>query len=92
MANQQVPAPAAEPSSVTQADARLRALRTFIQGLLFDLLVAAVVFLYPVVTNATTLGEVQWAVVGTSLLKTVAITILSYLMRALKIAPSTQRP
>lgn len=72
-----------------QQDAWHRAARTFIQGLLTDLLIAAVVFLLPIFTGADTLTSVQWGAVGLALAKTLIVSFLSYLARMLKVSPQT---
>lgn len=83
------PTPPAETADDTKRDAMHRAVRTFLQGLLTDLLIAAVVFLYPVITSAESVATIQWGAVGLSLAKTALVTFLSYLMRVLKISPQT---
>ncbi len=73
----------------TKKDAFNRAARTFVQGLLVDLAITAVVFLFPVFTGADTLTAIQWAAVGLALAKTLIITVLSYLARRLGVSPQT---
>jgi len=63
------------------ADAKNRALRTFIQGLAIDLAVAVGTVLVTVFATAGGWGDIQWAVVGFSLAKTVVQTVVSYVMR-----------
>ena len=82
------------PLGVTPAavasDARKRALRTFLQGLGFDVLVAVVLTLYPLVGSAdsdwTTLDA---QLLGLSVAKTVVVTIFAFVMRRFRIVPAT---
>lgn len=64
-----------------RGDARNRALRTFLQGLAIDVLVAVATLLITVFATASSWGELQWAVIGFSLLKTVLMAIASFIMR-----------
>jgi hypothetical protein len=63
------------------ADARNRALRTFLQGLVADVAAAVVLLVLPVVTNAQGWEDFDWRILGFLLAKTVVVTGLSYLMR-----------
>lgn len=63
------------------ADARNRALRTFLQGLAADVAAAVVLLVLPVFTNAQGWQDIDWKVMGFLLAKTVVVTGLSYLMR-----------
>jgi hypothetical protein len=63
-------------------DARNRAARTFIQGLAVDVVAALTILLLPVVTSAEGWGDFQWSLLGFLAAKTVAATVLAYLMRA----------
>lgn len=63
------------------ADARNRALRTFLQGLAADVAAAAVLLVLPVFTNASGWQDIDWKILGFLLAKTVVVTGLSYLMR-----------
>lgn len=66
-------------------DARNRALRTFLQGLAWDLLTAVAVVVY---TVAATGGDaIAWGVLGAAIVKTLLTTVASYVMRA-KLDPS----
>lgn len=71
---------AGEPAA---ADARQRATRTFIQGLLIDVLLAAALVVY----DALQAADVDWRLLALSLLKTALTTVASYVMR--KVAPPT---
>lgn len=68
-------------STERAADARNRALRTFLQGLAIDVTVSIAVVLLTVFVAADSWGELQWAVIGFSLLKTVTMTAAAYVMR-----------
>ena len=68
-------------TTALQADARNRAVRTFLQGLGADVLAALVLLLLPVFTNANDWGDFEWQVLGFLVAKTVAVTALSYVMR-----------
>ncbi|WP_405096445.1 hypothetical protein [Micromonospora sp. NBC_01412] len=75
------PAPASAPLSA-KADAVNRAARTFVQGLLTDVAIAAL----PVVFDAVSgwdgaFTRDYWTVVGVSVLKTVGVATVSYFMR-----------
>ena len=67
------------------ADARNRALRTFLQGLAWDVLVAVAVVVYTVVTTSG--DRIAWGLLGASIVKTLLVTVASYVMRA-KLDPS----
>lgn len=67
--------------SLVAVDARNRALRTFLQNIGFDIAAALVVVLYTVIAPAESWGDIQWAVLGFTLVKTASVTGLSYLMR-----------
>ncbi|BAK33993.1 hypothetical protein MLP_09790 [Microlunatus phosphovorus NM-1] len=64
-----------------RADARNRAIRTFLQGLAFDVLAASILVLLPVIANAKSLADFDWAVLGFLFGKTIAVAVLSYVMR-----------
>lgn len=59
-------------------DATNRALRTFLQGLAIDILVAVAVLAYTVTSGAE---PIAWAAVGASLIRTSVQTAASYVMR-----------
>jgi hypothetical protein len=67
--------------ALLQGDARNRAFRTILQGLAVDVAVAVATVLITVFATASSWGELQWAVIGFSLLKTVAMAIAAYIMR-----------
>jgi hypothetical protein len=64
-----------------RTDARNRALRTFLQGLVADVLAALVLLLLPVFTSANGWGDFEWSILGFLVVKTVVVTGLSYVMR-----------
>lgn len=64
-----------------ESDARERALRTLIQGLAFDVAAALCIVLYTAVSQASDWGDLQWKLLGFTLVKTFAVSSLSYLMR-----------
>lgn len=70
-------------------DARNRAVRTFVQNLLIDVLVAIVLFLWPLVSSAQSLADFDWPVLIFSFVKTIIATIVAYLMRVLGVSPQT---
>lgn len=75
-----------------KADAANRAARTFVQGLLTDVAVAALPVIYDAVSGwdgAFTSG--YWTVVGVSVMKTAAVAAVSYFMR-LRSTPPGNRP
>lgn len=63
------------------ADARNRALRTFLQALSVDVGVAVALLLLPVFTSADSWGDFQWQVLGFLLFKTIGVSVLSFVMR-----------
>lgn len=70
-------------------DARNRAVRTFVQNLLLDVLVAVLLFLWPIVSNGAKLSDFDWPLLAFSFAKTVVVTVVAYLMRALGVSPGT---
>jgi hypothetical protein len=72
------PAPTPTP---TPADARTRALRTLLQNLVIDVLLAIILVLMPVVQGS---GSIDWRLLLASLLKTAFATVLSYGQRYLE--------
>lgn len=63
------------------ADARSRAVRTFLQGLLVDVAVALAMLLLPLVTKANAWGDLEWSVMAFLMVKTFAVSALSYVIR-----------
>jgi hypothetical protein len=63
------------------ADAKNRALRTFIQGLAVDLAVAVGLVVYNAFVKANDWSQVDWDVLGFMLTKTGLVTAASYVMR-----------
>lgn len=63
------------------ADAGNRAWRTFVQGLGFTILAAAVMVLLPVFTNASSWSSFDLGTIAFSLVQAVGTAVLSWLMR-----------
>jgi hypothetical protein len=78
---QPTPAPDQPTPAPTPADAKTRALRTLLQNLVIDVLLAIVLVLMPVVQGS---GTIDWRLLLASLLKTVFATLLSYSQRFLE--------
>ncbi|PWR05177.1 hypothetical protein DKT68_28270 [Micromonospora acroterricola] len=71
-----------------KADARNRAIRTFVQGLITDVLIAVLPVLYEAVSDWDgAFTSEYWTVVGISVLKTLAIAVVSYVMRLQRTPP-----
>ena len=62
------------------ADARDRALRTFLQGLAIDVLIAVALVVY----NAVSADSVEWALIPLAIAKSALVAAASYVMRKLK--------
>lgn len=74
----------------TGQDAKNRALRTFVQGLLSDLLIALVLFLSPIfASDSFDWTATDWKVLGLALAKTVVVTVISYIARVRGISRDT---
>jgi hypothetical protein len=71
--------PGARPSLAT--DASNRALRTFLQALAVDVLLALALVLYNVFQQANSWGSFDWNVLGFLLVKTFVVSAASYFMR-----------
>ena len=72
------------------ADARNRAIRTFLWGLSTDILVAVVIYLLPIFgTTATDWSTLDWKVIALTVAKTIVMTIISYVARYLRIQKTT---
>lgn len=77
------------PASSVAADARNRAVRTFLQGLAVDVVLAVAVALSAALADpgfAWSAG--YWRLLGLSLAKTVLMTVAAYVMR-LKVPPAS---
>jgi hypothetical protein len=91
-----VPTPAAVPSGALTghelivAAARSRAVRTFLQGLGFDLL-AALGGLTSQMAGLETLSKTAWVTFGLLVLKTVVMTTVAYIGR-LAVTPAHEKP
>ena len=70
-----------ESNQTTRTDARNRAFRSLLQGLAFDVAAALCLVLYTAFSNASGWGDIQWAILGFTLVKTFTVSGLSYLMR-----------
>ena len=68
-------------AQILAADARNRALRSFLQGLAVDLGVAVITVLVTVFGDANGWGDLQWGIIGFTLAKTCVQSIASYVMR-----------
>ena len=68
-------------TEVLSADARNRALRTFLQNIGIDVLVAVVAILIPFFQDANSFGELEWKIILFSLAKTIALTVFAFIMR-----------
>lgn len=64
-----------------KTDARNRALRTLLQGLVFDVAAAATLVLFTAFSSAQAWTDLQWTIIGFTLLKSVVVSGMSYLMR-----------
>ena len=62
-------------------DARNRALRTLVQNVGVDVLVAVVTLLWPLVQGADSFADFDWRFIAFSLVKTVLLTVFAYVMR-----------
>lgn len=62
-------------------DAKNRALRTFVQGLGIDVAVGLALVLGTYFMTAQSWGDVQWAILGFSLFKSVVQAVSAYVMR-----------
>lgn len=63
-------------------DARNRAIRTVIQGLLTDVLVAVALVVYDALQTSS--EHIEWKLLAMSVAKTALITVASYVMRKVK--------
>jgi len=74
----------------SRTDARNRSVRTLLQGLAFDVGLAALLYLLPIFgTTATDWSTLDWKLVALSLVKTVVAAGLSYAMRLFKVSRNT---
>lgn len=70
----------ADPALLTE-DAKNRALRTFVQGFLTDLVAALAVWVVPLVSNLEGWEDFQWSFIGLMFVKTLVLTAFSFVMR-----------
>lgn len=66
---------------LVRADARNRAFRTLLQGLVFDVSAAAILVFYTAFSRAETWSDLEWTLIGFTVTKSVMVSGLSYLMR-----------
>ena len=64
-------------------DANNRALRTILQNLLFDILLAVSMLLLPLFTTANGWDDFEWKIMAFSVFRTVMVTIFAWLNRQL---------
>lgn len=62
-------------------DARNRAWRTLVQGLVFDVAAAAVLVMFTAFSKANAWGDLEWSLIGFAVSKSAVVAGLSYLMR-----------
>lgn len=74
-------------TSLATTDARERSVRTFVQGLVVDVVLAIAAVLLVWLPDADLSAREAWLVLGTSLVKSVLTAVASYVMR-IKLAPS----
>ena len=67
--------------ALLKADAKNRALRSFLQGLGIDVAVALATVLVTAFADAGNWGAVQWAILSFTLFKTCVQSLASYVMR-----------
>ena len=87
-----------------KADARNRSIRSLVQGLVFDTLVAVAMIIIPIFTTATAWEDLDWKLLGFLVFKSIIVSVFSYLMRlrtsyieppaqpALRVAPEPSAP
>jgi hypothetical protein len=74
--------PSPRASVAARADARNRAWRSFLQGLLIDLGVAVLPLIYDAVSGWDgAFSRTYWTAVVISVAKTIGVTVISYVMR-----------
>jgi hypothetical protein len=71
-----IPAPV-----VLQIDAKNRTWRTILQGLAVDVAVAVSLVLVTLFADVGSWGEIQWTIIGFTLLKTVLMAVAAFVMR-----------
>jgi len=64
-----------------KGDARNRATRTFLQGLAIDVAVALSLVVITYFATADGWGDIQWAILGFSVFKTVLMVVAAFIMR-----------
>jgi len=73
-------------------DAKNRALRTFLMGLGFDVLVTVALLLLSVFAAADSWSSFDWVVLGFLFVKTVVVSIASYVLRYFGVGKGTLPP
>lgn len=68
-------------TQAVKADARNRAWRTLLQGLMFDMGAASVLVGYTAISKANGWGDLEWTLLSFTFFKSVAVSAFSYLMR-----------
>lgn len=68
-------------ATLLTADAKNRALRTFLQGLATDVAAALILYLLPIFTGATGWQDLDFKLMGFMVAKTIVVTAFSYVMR-----------
>jgi hypothetical protein len=68
-------------TATTRADAQNRAWRTLIQGLAFDVGTAIILVLSLAIPDLNNWGDIEWAILGFSVVKSAVMAALAYLMR-----------
>jgi hypothetical protein len=68
-------------TQLRQLDAANRGLRTLVQGLGYDVIAAVVIVLVTAFAEGTGWGSLQWSLISYSVVKSVLVSVLAYLMR-----------
>lgn len=76
--------------ALTKRDARVRAYRTFIHGLMIDVLLAVLITLQTaLIAPEFAWSATYWQLMGLGVAKTVLISMISYVMRFMSPPPDT---
>lgn len=68
-------------TSTVVRDAKDRAVRTLLQGLVFDVVAAVVLVVFTSVSKANAWGDLEWSLIGFAVSKSAVVAALSFLMR-----------
>lgn len=79
-------------AELVQTDAKNRALRSFLQGLGIDVLVAIAVTISAVFVSADGWGALEWAALSFSFAKSILQAVASYIMRRFLDSSSVPTP